>query len=229
MTAVARPRAAGRRWLSRAAGRRGAIADAAGSERRDVRADRGLGLDLVRADRPAVDRRRRRQRHARSSTPAAARRKGRKDFAQNSTDFAISEIPYQGTDEPGNADTSNGRDVRLPADRRGRHGVHLPPEDRRPAGPQPAAVGRDDLQDLHQPDHQLERPGDHQGQQRPRLPVAADHPGGPLRRLRHDGAVHALDGQPVPARLAAVLRRHRPHVVLPAQGPRRSPRPAPTR
>lgn len=36
--------------------------------------------------------------------------KGRKDFAQASTDFAISEIPYQGTDEQGNADTSNGRD-----------------------------------------------------------------------------------------------------------------------
>ena len=36
--------------------------------------------------------------------------KGRKDFAQSSTDFAISEIPYQGTDEQGNADTSNGRE-----------------------------------------------------------------------------------------------------------------------
>ncbi|GAA2014176.1 hypothetical protein GCM10009719_26030 [Nocardioides kribbensis] len=36
--------------------------------------------------------------------------KGRKDFAQGSTDFAISEIPYQGTDETGQADTSNGRD-----------------------------------------------------------------------------------------------------------------------
>ncbi|WP_180936046.1 substrate-binding domain-containing protein [Nocardioides ungokensis] len=36
--------------------------------------------------------------------------KGRKDFSQDSTDFAISEIPYQGVDEQGNADTSNGRD-----------------------------------------------------------------------------------------------------------------------
>jgi len=35
--------------------------------------------------------------------------KGRKDFSLKSTDFAISEIPYQGTDEQGNADTSNGR------------------------------------------------------------------------------------------------------------------------
>ncbi|MDO9458380.1 phosphate ABC transporter substrate-binding protein PstS [Nocardioides sp.] len=36
--------------------------------------------------------------------------KGRKDFSQNTTDFAISEIPYQGKDETGQADTSNGRD-----------------------------------------------------------------------------------------------------------------------
>ena len=36
--------------------------------------------------------------------------KGRKDFAQASTDFAISEIPYQGVDEQGQADTSNGRE-----------------------------------------------------------------------------------------------------------------------
>jgi phosphate transport system substrate-binding protein len=36
--------------------------------------------------------------------------KGRKDFAQGTVDFAISEIPYQGTDEQGQADTSNGRD-----------------------------------------------------------------------------------------------------------------------
>jgi phosphate transport system substrate-binding protein len=35
--------------------------------------------------------------------------KGRRDFANDRTDFAISEIPYQGTDEQGNADTSNGR------------------------------------------------------------------------------------------------------------------------
>lgn len=35
--------------------------------------------------------------------------KGRKDFSQGTTDFAISEIPYQGTDETGQADTSNGR------------------------------------------------------------------------------------------------------------------------
>ena len=32
-----------------------------------------------------------------------------------------------------------------------------------------------------------------------------DHPGGPLGRLRHDRAVHHLDGQPVPVAVAAVL------------------------
>jgi phosphate ABC transporter phosphate-binding protein len=36
--------------------------------------------------------------------------KGRKDFSQDSTDFAISEIPYQGTDERGQSDSSNGRE-----------------------------------------------------------------------------------------------------------------------
>lgn len=36
--------------------------------------------------------------------------KGRKDFALKSTDFAISEIPYQGTDEQGNADTAGDRE-----------------------------------------------------------------------------------------------------------------------
>ena len=35
--------------------------------------------------------------------------RGRKDFAQCSDDFAISEIPYQGVDEFGAADTNNGR------------------------------------------------------------------------------------------------------------------------
>ena len=36
--------------------------------------------------------------------------RGRTDFAQNTTDFAVSEIAYQGTDEVGQPDTSNGRE-----------------------------------------------------------------------------------------------------------------------
>ncbi|NTW41528.1 MAG: phosphate ABC transporter substrate-binding protein PstS [Cellulomonadaceae bacterium] len=35
---------------------------------------------------------------------------GRKNFASNVTDFGISEIPFQGTDEKGDADTSGGRE-----------------------------------------------------------------------------------------------------------------------
>uniref|UniRef100_UPI00286E9E33 substrate-binding domain-containing protein n=1 Tax=Nocardioides sp. TaxID=35761 RepID=UPI00286E9E33 len=35
---------------------------------------------------------------------------GRKNFSQNVTDFGISEIPYPGVDEFGNADNSNGRE-----------------------------------------------------------------------------------------------------------------------
>ncbi len=142
--------------------------------------------------------------------------KGRKDFSQNSTDFAISEIPYQGTDESGQADTSNGRALRLPADRGRRHGVHLPAQGRRPAGPQPAAVGRDHRQDLHRQDHELERPADRRGQQRPCVPGQDDHPGRALRRIRHDRPVHHLDGQDLPGHLAALLRPVRAHVVLPA-------------
>jgi phosphate transport system substrate-binding protein len=36
--------------------------------------------------------------------------KGRSDFAKGSVDYAISEIPYQGTDEQGNSDTAGGRE-----------------------------------------------------------------------------------------------------------------------
>ncbi len=50
--------------------------------------------------------------------------------------------------------------LRLHADRRRRHGVHVQPEDRRQAGHQPAAVGRERRQDLHRRDHEVERPGD---------------------------------------------------------------------
>ncbi|MEZ0448507.1 phosphate ABC transporter substrate-binding protein PstS [Cellulomonas sp. ICMP 17802] len=35
---------------------------------------------------------------------------GRKDFANSTTDFAISEVPYQGIDELGNPDNANGRE-----------------------------------------------------------------------------------------------------------------------
>ena len=194
----------------------------AGQRADDVRADRGDRVDLVRADRPAVDRRRRRQRHE----GRLHRRRlveGPQGLLAEQHRLRDLRDPLPGHRRAGQRRHQQRPRVRLPADRGRRHGVHLPAQDRWPAGPQPAPVGRDDRQDLHQRDHQLERPGDHQGQQRPSLPVAADHAGGPLRRFRHHGAVHALDGQPVPGRLAAVLRRHRADVVLPARGPRDRP------
>ena len=162
--------------------------------RHRLRPDRGHRLHLVRADRPAVDRRRRRQRHE--------GRLHRRRLDQGPQGLLAGQHRLRDLRDPlpGHRRARPGRHqqrarVRLPADRRRRHGVHLPAQDRQRAGPQPAALGRDAREDLHQPDHQLERPGDRQGQQRPQVPVAADHPGRPLGRLRHDGAVHDLDGQ----------------------------------
>ncbi len=124
--------------------------------------------------------------------------KGRKDFAQSSTDFAISEIPYQGVDEQGNADTSNGREY-----------AYLPIVAGGTAFTYQLKVGGKLVRNLRlsgetitkiftNVDHQLERPGDHRRQQRAGVPVAAHHAGRPVRRLRHDGAVHDVDGQGVP-------------------------------
>ena len=159
-----------------------------------VRTDRGLGLDLVRGDRPAVDLRRRRARHEghlqrRWLHPGPQELRAERHRLRHLRD------PLPGRRRVRQRRQQQRPRVRLPADRRGRHGVHLPAQDRQRAGPQPAPVRRDGRQDLHRPDHRLERPGDHQGQQRPRLPQAADHPGRPLRRLRHDGAVHHLAGR----------------------------------
>ena len=71
--------------------------------------------------------------------------KGRKDFANGSHRLRDLRDPLPGLDPTSrrDADTSNGRALRLPADRRRRHGVHLPAQGRRQAGPQPAAVRRD--------------------------------------------------------------------------------------
>ncbi len=176
----------------------------------------GTGSTWSRADRPAVDRRRGRQRHE--------GRLHRWWLDQGPQGLLAGQHRLRDLRDPlpGHRRAWSGRHqqrprVRLPADRRGRYGVHLPAQDRRRAGPQPAPVRRDGREDLHQPDHQLERPGDHQGQQRPQVPVAADHPGGPLRRLRYDGAVHHLVGPRVPQHLAAVLRPVRADVVLPEE------------
>ena len=120
---------------------------------------------------------------------------GRKDFARTAPTSASPRSPTRASTSTGNADNSNGRAVRLPADRRRRHRVHLPAQGRRRAGPQPAAVRRDDREDLHRPDHQLERPGDHRGQQRPGAPVVPIIPVVRSDGVGHHRAVHDLDGQ----------------------------------
>ena len=121
--------------------------------------------------------------------------KGRKDFAQNSTDFAISEIPYQGTDEQGNADTSNGRAFAyLPIVAGGtaftyqlKIGGKLV-RNLRLSGETIAKIFTNQITNWNDP--AITKDNNGRG-----VPVAADHAGRPLRRLRHDGAVHALDGQ----------------------------------
>ena len=193
-----------------------------------LRPDRGHRLHLVGADRPAVDRRRRRQRHE-GRLHRRRLDQGPQGLLPGQHRLRDLRDPLPGHRRAGPGRHQQRPRVRLPADRRRRHGVHLPAQDRRQAGPQPAALGRDDRQDLHQPDHQLERPGDHQGQQRPQVPVAADHPGRPLRRLGHDGAVHDLDGQRVPDIWRPFFGQSGPDVVLPAKGRADGARPAPTR
>ena len=74
-----------------------------------------------------MDRRRAARRACRSSFTASGSAQGRKDFALGNADFAVSDIGYQGTDPvTGETDTSHGRAVRLPADRRRRHVVPVP-------------------------------------------------------------------------------------------------------
>ena len=146
--------------------------------------------------------------------------KGRKDFSQSSVDFAISEIPYQGTDESGQADTSNGRAY-----------SYLPIVAGGTAFTYQLKVGNDLVRNLRLSGETIAKiftgqitnwndDADHRGQQRSRVPGQEDHPGGALRRVRHDRAVHDLDGPRVPEHLAALLRPVRAHLLLP---PRQAP------
>ena len=86
---------------------------------------------------------------------------GRKNFANFHDDFAITDIPYQGTRRVRRRATVAEPAVRVPADRRRRHGVQLPHRGGGQADEGPPALRRDDHEDLHEQDHQLERPGDH--------------------------------------------------------------------
>ena len=120
---------------------------------------------------------------------------GRSQYIQGTVDFAEHRDPVP---EPARARAA-GRDpeppLRLPADRGRWYVVHVQPHRRRPARHRPAAVGHHPGQDLHRPDHAVERPGDHQRlrQEASRHP---DHPGGALRRCRRLGPVHPLHAEP---------------------------------
>ena len=105
-----------------------------------------------------------------------------------------------------------------PRDRR-RDGVHVQPQDQRPAGDEPATVRREHLEDLHRCDQDLERPGDRRRQPRADDAGAGDRAGRPFRRLRLDGAVHEVDDRPAPADLGDVLPERRPSA---SAGSRRS-------
>ena len=97
---------------------------------------------------------------------------GRKDFANNTTDYAVSDIGFRGVDPAtGDQDTNNGRPYAYLPIVAGGTSFPLQPVVRGQAGPRPAAVRPDPRQDLHQPDHQLGRPGHHRRQQRPQAAV----------------------------------------------------------
>ncbi len=145
---------------------------------------------------------------------------GRKDFANKTTDFGVSEIGYQGVD-PRHADGRHlaGQGVRLSPAGRGWHVVPIQPQDRQHPGGEPAAVRQDARRDLHEPHHQLGGPGDHRGQQRPQAAEHPDHPGRALGGLRLDRPAHEVLQQGVPVDLEPVPRARRLHRVLPAAGP----------
>ena len=183
------------------------------------------------SDVAAVDRRRRRHSACRSSTTAAARRRAARTSRRTSPTSASPRSPTGATDEHGNADTSNGREFAyLPIVAGGTaFTYHLKVGGKLVT--QPPAVRRDARQDLHQPDHQLERPGDHRRQQRPQ--ASRRSPIIPVVRSDGSGTTAQfttwMDKQ-YPTIWRPLLRPGRAHVVLPAQGHRmHRRRPARTR
>ena len=125
-----------------------------------------------------------RARASRSTTRASARPPGRVFYYQDQVDFAVSEIPFQpDVPRPRRAPSSTDeielaahRPVRVPADRRRRHVVHVPPRRQRASGSRTCACRRRRRQDLHRRDQELERPRDHRRQPGGRAPEPAIRP-----------------------------------------------------
>ena len=108
------------RWPSSRspADRASPAADAGG----DARPDPGLRLELGRERGQPVDRRRAEQQGLQVVFTASGSAQGRKDFGYRTTDFAVTEIGFQGRDpSPARPTRSQGAAVRLPADRGRRH------------------------------------------------------------------------------------------------------------
>ena len=122
---------------------------------------------------------------------------GRNQFRNGTVDFAVSEIPYGITDS-GVVDTAADASVRLHADRRRRHLVHVQPAiggqrvtNLRLSGETITKIFTGNIKHWNDPAIEADNPG-------LALPARRDRAGGALRRLRYDGAVHHLDEQEVP-------------------------------
>ena len=144
---------------------------------------------------------------------------GRQDFANKVSDFSVTADGFQGFDSTtGVSDTSNGRAYAyLPV---AAGGTSFPYQIRFDGhtGREPAALGRDVGQDLHQPDHQLGRPRDHQGQQRRATAVPPHRPGGPVRGLGCDPAADELLLHRIPKHLGPFAGQSGPTEYFPGKG-----------
>ena len=142
---------------------------------------------------------------------------GRQDFANRTSDFAVTSIGYQGVDPvTGVNDTSQGRPYAYLPIAAG--GTSFPYQIRYD-GKQVRNLrlsGETIAKIFTEPDHQLGRPGDHQGQQRPCAAVAPDHAGRAVRGLRRDRAADPVLRHRVPEHLAAYSRAQEDDRVLPA-------------
>ncbi len=177
-----------------------------------------------------MDLRRRRPRHEGRSTTAAARRRAARTSPRTSPTSRISEIPYQGVDEFGNADTSNGREFAyLPIVAGGTaftYQLKIGDElvrNLRLSGETIAKIFTNQITNWNDPAITK----DNNGRAFPSLPIT------PVVRSDGSGTTAQFTtwmDDAVPDDLAArTSASQRLHVVLPAQGPDARASPAPTR